>query len=59
MHGYYSELQWNICLIQLSGFIILHFHSMGNVKSVFRLNNSRGKKTVLHWTKQYVLHLSI
>lgn len=59
MHGYYSELQWNICLIQLSGFIILHFHSMGNVKSVSRLNNSRGKKTVLHWTKQCVLHLSI
>lgn len=55
MHG----LQWNICLIQLSGFIILHFHSMGNIKSVSRLNNSRGKKTVLHWTKQYVLHLSI
>lgn len=55
MHGYYSELQWNICLIQL----ILHFHSMGSVKSVSRLNNSRGKKTVLHWTKQYVLHLSI
>lgn len=44
MHGYYSELQWNICLIQLSGFIILHFHSMGNVKSVFRLNNSRKKR---------------
>lgn len=43
MHGYYSELQWNICLIQLSGFIILHFHTIGNVKSVSRLNNSRKK----------------